>query len=115
MGEADDEEASLLALLSGMDDENKREEEALLAGINSITEPARDEESLLLEQLKGLGDAGGGEDEASDLEKRILAMPDDDDLEAMVNALSDDDDGPEVSVESLQRRVREAKLAEWGR
>ena len=92
----DDEETSLLALLANMDDDKKKEEESLMAAINGIEpDDQADEVRLLEEAIHRLGDGAAGtedpQDEAAELERAILALPDEDDLEAMVNALPDDD------------------------
>ena len=114
----DDEEASLLALLANMDDDKKKEEESLMAAINGIEpDDQADEVRLLEEAIHRLGDGAAGtedpQDEAAELERAILALPDEDDLEAMVNALPDDDSSaaPAPSVETLQQLIREEKLA----
>ena len=97
--DGDDEEASLLALLAGMDDEKKKEEESLQAAIEGITESHQDEASLLEAQLLRMNATCPDEDdETAKLQRLLAAMPDtggDDDLEQMINALSSDDEGEE--------------------
>ncbi|QDZ22732.1 hypothetical protein HOP50_08g52800 [Chloropicon primus] len=92
-----------------MDDE-ENEDESLLKEIQGIQENHQDETQAVLAEIKRMGVA-----EVSDLERTILALPDEDDLEAMVLAMSDDEDAlvstsAEVTAETLRQQIREEKL-----
>ena len=104
----DDEEASLLAMLANMEDGDK-EEEGLMKEINSLADQQGNPDLELIRAIKAIGSDEGPVDEAADLEKAVLALPDEDDLEAMVNALSDDE-GPATSVDDLKQQIRNEKL-----
>mmetsp|Transcript_24621 Transcript_24621/g.53031 ORF Transcript_24621/g.53031 Transcript_24621/m.53031 type:complete len:145 (-) Transcript_24621:347-781(-) len=109
MNGAEEEEARLFSLLAKMDDE-ENEDESLLKEIQGIQENHQDETQAVLAEIKRMGVA-----EVSDLERTILALPDEDDLEAMVLAMSDDEDAlvstsAEVTAETLRQQIREEKL-----
>ena len=114
MNGTDDDEAHLLSLLAKMDDE-QNEDESLMKEIQGIKENHQDETQALLAEIKriGIDDANGSE--VSDLEKTILALPDEDDVEAMVLAMSDDEDAfvstsDSVTPETLRQQIRDEKL-----
>ena len=116
MAASDDDEASLLALLSNMDEENEKEEANLAKMISDMKDDNEDETAALEAQILKLGVEGAGagvcEDEAAMLERQLLAMPDEDDLEKLINSLPDDDAGcPARSAEELRQLIREEKLA----
>ena len=104
----------MLSLLAKMDDE-QNEDESLMKEIQGIKENHQDETQALLAEIKriGIDDANGSE--VSDLEKTILALPDEDDVEAMVLAMSDDEDAfvstsDSVTPETLRQQIRDEKL-----